>query len=469
MASNAYVSVLPTFDDEANSVRMDVRVVPNDGEHLQGASLAAEIDRDISSEPRPQPTTELLMPDMAVFKDRFSLLVSRHAFDGWVLQPSPCCGAASVAGAANAALGLPHDAPAALSHTHVAALYFAMLTDQAHKRSSAVARLLGINSIEPALEALRAALRADEKSLGGRREHGCKPKEALLRLRTICEEREHTGVSPTNENSCNVVTGVEVQMWLALREVLQPMGGASTARECEEGEDEDETVVDSSLCCDARAGKSGGFGTKVCAELKVLFTKLSGIEQLAPSVERPMTWSIGNWGMHAAVRALRGPAFDDIDNDTAGVDADHRLVSLRGDGAESERAALCRLLRSRTLVGQRCKGQAAPPPIQVRKTDDEVAIEAAWVALKGAFSQSRTCLILHQKGHYALIFAMREWVEHGDATGGRPRRVRELLTCRKGQRPTLWVDWVEVHSYICGWSGYAIIEVSAVTLSEGEM
>ena len=26
----------------------------------------------------------------SVFVDRFSLLVSRHAFDGWVAQPSPC-------------------------------------------------------------------------------------------------------------------------------------------------------------------------------------------------------------------------------------------------------------------------------------------------------------------------------------------------------------------------------------------
>ena len=56
---------------------------------------------------RAQPTAELLWPNTP-FVDRFTLAVSRHAFDGWAKQPSPCCAAASVAGACNAVLGLGH-------------------------------------------------------------------------------------------------------------------------------------------------------------------------------------------------------------------------------------------------------------------------------------------------------------------------------------------------------------------------
>ena len=41
------------------------------------------------------------------------------------------------------------------------------------------------------------------------------------------------------------------------------------------------------------------------------------------------------------------------------------------------------------------------------------------------------------------------------------RRVRQLLTARKGQRPSAWVDWSETHKYISGWSGYAILAISA--------
>ena len=166
--------------------------------------------------------------------------------------------------------------------------------------------------------------------------------------------------------------------------------------------------------------------------------------------------------MHAAVRALRGPAFDG-DNDIYSSEHDERLSSLRGEeeGVRSERAELCSRLRCRTLVGQRCKGQTSPPPIQLRKADDEAAIEHSWAALKAAFAEPDRGLLLHQKGHYSLIFAMRDWVETDEATG-QPRRVRQLLTCRKGQRPTLWIDWTETHSYITGWSGYAIMEISSV-------
>ena len=39
--------------------------------------------------------------------------------------------------------------------------------------------------------------------------------------------------------------------------------------------------------------------------------------------------------------------------------------------------------------------------------------------------------------------------------------VRQLLTARKGQRPSAWVDWAETHKYIAGWSGYAILAISA--------
>ena len=463
--ATAYVSAVPVFaDDGSSALRMSFRMVTPTNQDPSGG----EPDRDHATEPRPQPTTEMLMPDgwPGVFKDRFSLTVSRHIFDGWVHQPSPCCGAASVAGAANAALGLPHDSPVALTHAHVAGLYHSMLADQAAKKQDVVARLLGIESIELALDALRADLAADGKSLGGRKEQACKAKEAMLRLRTLCED----GGPADRPEDGRQTPDAEVQMWTALWEVLHSLRPATTASEGAAGVLEDVTAAAGNEEEEENGGEDGagggalcaggeGFAAKVRSELKTLLSKLGGCEQLAPALARPSTFFIGNWGIHAAVRALRGPAFDG-DNDFYSDEKDERLADLREGSLESGRAALCSRLRSRTLVGQRCKGQA-PPPIQLRRSDDDEAIEAAWVALKAAFSEPRCGLILHQKGHYALIFAMREWVEE-DAEDGTPgRRVRELLTCRKGQRPTLWVDWREVHGYITGWTGYAIMEVSA--------
>ena len=35
--------------------------------------------------------------------------------------------------------------------------------------------------------------------------------------------------------------------------------------------------------------------------------------------------------------------------------------------------------------------------------------------------------------------------------------VRQLLTARKGQRPTVWMDWVEARAVMLKWSGYKFL------------
>ena len=55
-------------------------------------------------------------------------------------------------------------------------------------------------------------------------------------------------------------------------------------------------------------------------------------------------------------------------------------------------------------------------------------------------------LVFHLTNHYALIFAMREVDGH-----------REILTARKGQRPSVWMDWNEVRQILLKWSGYKIL------------
>ncbi len=65
-------------------------------------------------------------------------------------------------------------------------------------------------------------------------------------------------------------------------------------------------------------------------------------------------------------------------------------------------------------------------------------------------------LLLHWNNHYALIFAMREWYYPRE-----DRHVRELLTARKGQRPTVWVDFIELRESLLSWDGYKVMVIQS--------
>ena len=104
---------------------------------------------------------------------------------------------------------------------------------------------------------------------------------------------------------------------------------------------------------------------------------------------------------------------------------------------------------------------------------------------------SGAALVFHLKNHYALVFALREWTYEaadGAADGGEaaPRdgagaardggggeaaaaaaranakhtvAVRQLLTSRRGQRPSAWIDWDEARATMLGWEGYKMMLV----------
>merc|ERR1711924_333529 len=92
--------------------------------------------------------------------------------------------------------------------------------------------------------------------------------------------------------------------------------------------------------------------------------------------------------------------------------------------------------------------------VPISKEDSSAAVEQQWSALKQAFSRPETVLLFHLTNHYALVFAWREWQETEDG----PLH-RQILTARKGQRPTAWIDFDEARSIMLGWSGYQMLEI----------
>lgn len=458
-----------------------------------------EQDRDDAKLARAEPSAELLLPAEVWTLDAFSFAFSRAVFDGWAHQPSPCCAAASVAGACNAALGLSATSADALSSAHVAGLLHGMLSEQAAKRRAAVERLLGGVPIEPAIQALRAELSAEGRTLGGRKEAGCKPKEALGRLRRLASAHQ--------SDTDSAAAAEAAETWRALRAAFAAVSAAAAEGDDEADEGDNEGAAgDEALLVDPFAKEGGapdpGLGAR--RELRILLSKLAGAEQLGACQQRPSTAAVGNWGITGAVKALRDGRFADWRADprlealacarphSAGQSGAENAPPAEQTGDPEAATPLHAAVRgaarlsARTLASVRVRGQPAPPIVLSRR-DTDAEVQAAWLSLRAAFSRPRCALVLHHRNHYALIFGMREWTQAaaGETGGGADpgpvapdpgaeragcaARVRQVLSARKGQRPTAWLDWSEVHRTLSGWAGYAIIEVAAAADERNEL
>ena len=107
-------------------------------------------------------------------------------------------------------------------------------------------------------------------------------------------------------------------------------------------------------------------------------------------------------------------------------------------------------LACRVAVGKRTKHRRDLDVVISAAGDQRAAAAREWEGLRALFAREGTALLSHHRNHYALVFALREW-------GGR----REMLTARRGQRPSAWIDWEEARGTMLGWTGYAILAVEA--------
>lgn len=164
-------------------------------------------------------------------------------------------------------------------------------------------------------------------------------------------------------------------------------------------------------------------------ELAGIFNKLSGLKRLQhPTV--PSTTIIGNWGI------LEGVI---------------RLSEERGLGSSGLQATL--------LMGKkiRTKSKIEAP---LSATDSDEKISQQWNVLRSAFQRDDGVLLFHLKNHYALIYALKEWVESCTEARSGIVNKRQVLTARRGQRPSAWIDFEEVRNQMIGWEGYKIMLIS---------
>lgn len=376
----------------------------------------------------------LLLPDgtFPLHLSRFSISVNYELLHGWVKQPSPCCAAASVAGAVNGLRGFKRAQDGALGFREVLQIYADILSEQAMKHKASAERCLGA-SLDPLEEALDEALGAaglslDEKAVNKKVVTGMireivsaksseeEPAECFGLLNGLIEQDAGEGAEQEIADEDDELASDG--------EAPAPAPAPAAAPKCDQvlsfdfGSEGDKKKKRKGSSASAEAWS---WSKAIWAWIK----KKAGVGKLLR--EKPSTAPIGSWGILAAVK--------EINNQDSS-----------------------RLWNGRTFMS-RSGGSGL---IKVGPKDAESEVDTQWARLREEFSRTDAALLFHLTNHYALIYALREWVEPDGTV------VKQMLTARKGQRPTVWLDWTEARQIMIKWGGYNIIRITASTVHKEE-
>lgn len=112
---------------------------------MDSNSKPEKIEQDTAESEDAVPIWDLIMPTESVEKfNQFSISFNKGVFHGWVKQPSPCCAAASIAGAWNCLAKVKRDESAALSHMDILHIYISMFEDMLLRKKESFQRKLGV-------------------------------------------------------------------------------------------------------------------------------------------------------------------------------------------------------------------------------------------------------------------------------------------------------------------------------------
>ena len=137
----------------------------------------------------------------------FGFSYNKRIIDGWVKQPSACCGAAAVAGAWNSLLCYHRQAPSALSHLHVLQSYKEIFDDMIYKKQSAFERKLGAK-INKLFDILISELADMGREIGGKKGFGATKLIVNKIINKIC--REHYKLTGERSESMDMKSNLDV-------------------------------------------------------------------------------------------------------------------------------------------------------------------------------------------------------------------------------------------------------------------
>ena len=393
----------------------------------------------------------LLLPEGKLPSDVQNMMISynNNVLNGWVKQKAPVCAASSMAGAWNATFGIGRDDPEAVAQDDVMDIYKEVVGMQITKAHDSLCRSLMIKSMEPALDLIKLKVVESGRELGGRKAVGVTHKECIVHLKDYLKQLVKTDdplAYEVDENQLpsNVFSSF-IDVWkytkerIAKDEEQKRLAAEEAAKNKEEGEKEPENV------CVVKSEKSptadeiseeeresededeevqkGGKKTKkkksreLSQTVAVLLSSWMRATISLAKLNRtphPSTGGIGNWGLLEATEYLNQKS-------------------------------------SNTMNINLFMGRSGSVTHKVKSSDPIAAADKQWTLLWEAFICKGQTLLFHLTNHYALIFAMRSYV---DAEG---TLIREILTARRGQRPSSWISFENVRQILCSWGGYKIV------------
>eukprot|EP00435_Cladocopium_sp_Y103_P030446 s497_g7.t1 len=369
---------------------------------------------------------------------------NRSVMECWVPQPSPCCACASVAGAFNALWRLGRGSPSGCTISEVAELMAANLEKLNMQRQRRLERLLGVpeGSMEEFCIALDEELKAKCLSWTGKGEQGVQRQVAMSTARDLLSRRHQEFASnPSKPSSLSMgptVCGKEAEaadaateemvlpkndIFEALHEMLcgdkAPEGPLDDEEKEQKAQEEEEPEA-------AELVVNPFEGPNLKQEIWELLSKRRGVLRLR--ADRPNTAAVGT-------PALRQAA--------------EQLSLLRTTEKIKTGVVLARMRKPNNL-----KAAAL-----LAKTDTEADIHRQWCCLKNSFSMPNSVLLFHLTNHYALVFAWREWQEEDEE---KICLRRQILTSRRGQRPSAWIDFHEVRRILLGATNYHLLSLQRV-------
>ena len=213
---------------------------------------------------------------------------------------------------------------------------------------------------------------------------------------------------------------------------------ATAADDDDAAEDDVDVDIDVDVDVDPR-GTTKTTGWAWRADLWDVFKRRGGLEKLRR--DKPSTAAFGNAEVMRAFLKLAERASDE---------------SCREKVAFSARVAFGVKTKTRTNLEYAVSKHV--------KNDDlnTEALETAdsWASLRSLFSKKGTFLVSHHGNHYAPVYALRERREIGvdeNAGAETETETREMLTARRGQRPSVWIPWEEARATMRRWNGYGIM------------